>query len=832
MLSDNWLGKPDNLFMFLLNVDVLYQLTLFTMWRLSEAWHSKRPSLVEAVKLLLDEQNLVVRKALSEALNFVSTCLVRLHFLGKLLSVERANKTTENNTHQQAAAQSVKHSSSMTKDAIVTRITRYLNARSKLGSLPTSEPIAERFGVGSPFPAHLDEASDIPPVKGVAYTINKYAYPTLDRNILTNIENALIAMPRFYTQVMTHAAKLNFIFKSSIRLLIFHLLISINYIPSESLLCLPLHHVHHPHFANKPSSTDLSRGESELESSDEQYSLLSPCRSMSCSFWNMSCCVRVQIHSAYFLWILFPEMLIVWSQLSFWKLMIRHILLERIKRESIVGPADVAHEAVGVRPASLVPKEIPVITKKNLVLQNYAAWNPASVLYIKNLVKDVVADDFYFIFGLSPIAHNPNDGDYMGSIVVVVVKIGVVCPIELREICEKRFADASLNFVDIDLIVVQCLLSVKLELISQILRNSLSGWWCSCMILLLGSNRPLNFDRVLWDKKRDVGVGDVNLKQIYVNSFRVLAITEGNLFFNLLGQLSLLKSNKIALAVEFAWGSTFARNASSSTMMFQRTNTIVMLMDVESAGNFSRRDFLKTCLTLASTIFGKTVPRLGHCWQVLCYLAPLFPKNINLFWQDEIPKMKAHVSDTEDLKQDPSYQHTRDDIIIHDKKVKKLYLALAAAPLPVGVITHYMWRVNMAPRLISEALKLLCHVEFIKGWPLCQLEVLECKLLAESLDVIQDTVWVISLGNAFAKQYELYKLDDEHIALLHRFLFMFLIWKVSTLQFVEGTVVNMRKEDIVMLISVEGFEFVIDNKAAKPSGSPPQGVSPKRSMRK
>ncbi|KAG5556798.1 hypothetical protein RHGRI_007155 [Rhododendron griersonianum] len=98
--------------------------------------------------------------------------------------------------------------------------------------------------------------------------------------------------------------------------------------------------------------------------------------------------------------------------------------------------------------------------------------------------------------------------------------------------------------------------------------------------------------------------------------------------------------------------------------------------------------------------------------EVLCYLAPLFPKNINLFWQDEIPKMKAYVSDTEDLKQDPSYQETWDDMIIH--------------------------------------------------------------FLAESLDVIQDTDWVISLGNAFAKQYELYKPDDEHIALLHRCLGMLL----------------------------------------------------------
>ncbi|KAG5566631.1 hypothetical protein RHGRI_002255 [Rhododendron griersonianum] len=46
-------------------------------------------------------------------------------------------------------------------------------------------------------------------------------------------------------------------------------------------------------------------------------------------------------------------------------------------------------------------------------------------------------------------------------------------------------------------------------------------------------------------------------------------------------------SNKIALAVEFAWGSTFARNANSSMMMFQRTNTTVM--DVESAELEARR---------------------------------------------------------------------------------------------------------------------------------------------------------------------------------------------------------------------------------------------------
>ncbi|KAJ0016908.1 hypothetical protein Pint_10916 [Pistacia integerrima] len=56
---------------------------------------------------------------------------------------------------------------------------------------------------------------------------------------------------------------------------------------------------------------------------------------------------------------------------------------------------------------------------------------------------------------------------------------------------------------------------------------------------------------------------------------------------------------------------------------------------------------------------------------------------------------------------------------IREKKVKKLYLALAAAPMPVGLITHYMRPVNMAPRLVSE--------DLIRGWHLCQLEVMECK---------------------------------------------------------------------------------------------------------
>ncbi|XP_057433808.1 RNA pseudouridine synthase 6, chloroplastic-like isoform X1 [Lotus japonicus] len=75
---------------------------------------------------------------------------------------------------------------------------------------------------------------------------------------------------------------------------------------------------------------------------------------------------------------------------------------------------------------------------------------------------------------------------------------------------------------------------------------------------------------------------------------------------------------------------------------------------------------------------------------------------------------------------------------IREKKVKKLYLALAASPLPTGIITHYMRPVNTAPRLISE--------DFIKGWHRCQLEVLECRKVPWPTTVIQDKYCVEDCG--------------------------------------------------------------------------------------
>ncbi|CAL9131691.1 unnamed protein product [Musa textilis] len=81
--------------------------------------------------------------------------------------------------------------------------------------------------------------------------------------------------------------------------------------------------------------------------------------------------------------------------------------------------------------------------------------------------------------------------------------------------------------------------------------------------------------------------------------------------------------------------------------------------------------------------------------------------------------------------------------MIREKRVKKLYLALAAAPVPVGIITHYMRPVNIAPRLVSE--------DIIGGWHLCQLEVLECKEVMWPAAKVMETHNVEDCGWPFKK---------------------------------------------------------------------------------
>lgn len=78
--------------------------------------------------------------------------VVRLRFLGKALSVERASKPTEGDKHKQSEPHLGKDSTFSVKDPPG----KDLTAEVKLASLPGSEPIAERLGINYPFPPHLE----------------------------------------------------------------------------------------------------------------------------------------------------------------------------------------------------------------------------------------------------------------------------------------------------------------------------------------------------------------------------------------------------------------------------------------------------------------------------------------------------------------------------------------------------------------------------------------------------------------------------------------------------------------------------------------------------
>uniref|UniRef100_A0A1D1XIR6 RNA-binding protein 40 n=1 Tax=Anthurium amnicola TaxID=1678845 RepID=A0A1D1XIR6_9ARAE len=310
--------------------------------------------------------------------------LNRMRFLGKVLTVERAGKAVPDNKHRQNESQPGKESSSQPAMSLNHQsVTGKPAETTDVNSVLSGEPIASRLGVDYPFPPYLG-----------------YEYPPPDGNILTNVVNALIAVPRFYTQVLHLMNKMN--------------------IPAPFRLALPTPPLPPtapppppppPPTSAKPHLAYISSDESELESSEED--------------------VTDAVHSR-----------------------------KRVKRGVIVGPAvdrGVTHEDVGLKPASLVPKEVPMIKKKNPVLQikiapkptpnecidddsslqktpasarehlepkpyitadeiereklppeellslpmfkNYTPGNPATVLYVKNLAKDVIVDDFYFIFG-------------------------------------------------------------------------------------------------------------------------------------------------------------------------------------------------------------------------------------------------------------------------------------------------------------------------------------------------------------------------------------------------------------------------------------------------
>ncbi|XWS42647.1 hypothetical protein CRYUN_Cryun16bG0031800 [Craigia yunnanensis] len=220
-------------------------------------------------------------------------------------------------------------SASLVKDA---NLTRDLNQGSRSGSIHAREPIAPRLGVDYPFPPHLE-----------------FAYPPPDGNILTNIVNALIAVPRFYTQVLHQMNKTNIPAPFRMALPTPPLPLSVPVPQPPPPPPLPASTPEKPHLAFASSS------ESEMESSDEEVNDKGVTKSTR----------------------------------------------KRARREAIVGPAidkSVVHEAVGVKPATLIPKEIPLI-KKNPLLQIKIATK-----HIPNEQKD--DDDDY-----KQISAEPNEED-------------------------------------------------------------------------------------------------------------------------------------------------------------------------------------------------------------------------------------------------------------------------------------------------------------------------------------------------------------------------------------------------------------------------------------
>ncbi|KAJ6854834.1 hypothetical protein NC651_039713 [Populus alba x Populus x berolinensis] len=186
-----------------------------------------------------------------------------------------------------------------------------------------------------------------------------YAYPPPDGNILTNIVNALIAVPRFYTQVLHLMNKMNIPAP-------FRMTLPTAPLPPAALVPPPPPPP--PCISEKSPLAEQSSSESEMESSDEEFD--------DKALYEASGAVKPR--------------------------------RKRVKREAIVGPAadkDIVHEAVGLKPASLVPKEIPIAPKvtqnehkdDNIATEsedpdkeNYTVGKPAPVLYINNLDKEVI----------------------------------------------------------------------------------------------------------------------------------------------------------------------------------------------------------------------------------------------------------------------------------------------------------------------------------------------------------------------------------------------------------------------------------------------------------
>ncbi|KAF3586310.1 hypothetical protein F2Q69_00026156, partial [Brassica cretica] len=294
-----------------------------------------------------------------------------LRFLGKVLQVQRANKPSENKKPR------LNEESGKDGQPLVFSTVSSSNNDSKSGEGLAGEPIAPKLGINYPFPPHL-----------------QYAYPPPDANILANITNALIAVPPLYTQVLHLMNKMN--------------------LPPPFRLALPTPPL--PKAAQQPTEVDhQSSSESEMESDEDtdtskarrkrarHETLVGPGVDKNVPHET----VGVKPSS------LTPkEMPRIRKNKHVMQIKITQKVAQDERKEDIEleGPAEEEprEEASNLKPFAsleelekgrLPPQDILSLPMFKVWIQNYTAGNPSLVLYIKNLAKDVITDDFYYIFG-------------------------------------------------------------------------------------------------------------------------------------------------------------------------------------------------------------------------------------------------------------------------------------------------------------------------------------------------------------------------------------------------------------------------------------------------
>eukprot|EP00250_Pteridium_aquilinum_P011276 c19958_g1_i1 orf=1448-2662(+) len=315
--------------------------------------------------------------------------LHRLRFLGKILAVERAKpympKTLSKDLNDPAPPSSMFSQVHPPEGQRVPSSMGFFET-GPAGVRPRHEPIAPSLGVDYPFPPHLE-----------------YAYPPPDGNILTNIVNALIAVPRFYTQVLHLMNKMN--------------------LPAPFRPALPTPPLPPP--LPEPAAPtcpdrDLSSDESELESSEEMGIAADTGEDVSNhgrATKKRKGLVEEVIEAK-------PTPLVPTERPLIKKK--RPVLQINISskgqsKESVVSkthevPEDHVHdsdleeadgtkeETAGLRNSATRDEIIAGKMPSNELFalpmfKNYARGMPTPVLYIKNLAKDVTQDDLYFIFG-------------------------------------------------------------------------------------------------------------------------------------------------------------------------------------------------------------------------------------------------------------------------------------------------------------------------------------------------------------------------------------------------------------------------------------------------